>query len=216
MPNTPIEYVQDLADMYCASRGMGAPKRGLYATKDKHAEDIALAYGQLQKFSDNKVVRYAYEELAEEVEAQWDFCLDHGIAFEPWTSEGQPYANSPEMCEDVRLHRHLYYFTGGEEHPFLKENNDKFRAIHDFFGHAAEGYQFGPRGEFNAWIKHSQMFSPLAQWAMTTETRGQNSWVNFGPHRHLPAKDRPFAKQKVDLLPTEYTDYKHFLGGYNE
>lgn len=33
--------------------------------------------------------------------------------------------------------------------------NDKFRAIHDLFGHAGEGYGFGPRGEENTWIKHS-------------------------------------------------------------
>ena len=30
-----------------------------------------------------------------------------------------------------------------------------------------------------AWNVHARMFSPLARRAMTTETRGQNSYVNF-------------------------------------
>jgi hypothetical protein len=46
---------------------------------------------------------------------------------------------------------------------------------------------------------------------MTTETRGQNSWVNFGRHNydaegndlHIPATEKPYATQKVDLLPQE-------------
>lgn len=93
--------------------------------------------------------------------------------------------------------------------------NDVFRAVHDFFGHATEGYQFGPRGEENAWRAHSQMYSEKARAAMTTETRGQNSWVNAGKHMRRPdgtipkkgdpdwkeLRDRPFAVQKTGILP---------------
>ena len=57
--------------------------------------------------------------------------------------------------------------------------NDVFRFVHDFFGHSERGNSFGPLGEENAWDVHSRMYSPLARRAMTTETRGQNSWVNF-------------------------------------
>ena len=57
--------------------------------------------------------------------------------------------------------------------------NDVFRFVHDFFGHGTLGNSFGPIGEENAWNVHSRMYSPLARRAMTTETRGQNSWVNF-------------------------------------
>jgi hypothetical protein len=64
------------------------------------------------------------------------------------------------------------------------------------------------------------MFSPVAQKALTTETRGQNSWVNFGPQnfnedgskKNIPAADRPFAQQKVALLPEQYMDWKGALG----
>jgi hypothetical protein len=167
----------------------------------------------------NPAVTKAYAALAREVQAQWDFAQSRGMTFTPWTRPGQPYATSQEMADDVALNRHLYFYQGGEPHPLLGSPdaaglslNDKFRAIHDYFGHAAGGYGFGPRGEENAWRAHSQMFSPEARRAMTTETRGQNSWVNFGRHnydaqgnpKNIPPADRPFAQQKVALLPEEF------------
>lgn len=117
-------------------------------------------------------------------------------------------------------------FDGPADNPLLERTgitingytltyNDVFRAVHDVFGHASGGFGFGPRGEENAWRKHVRMFSPLAARAMTTETRGQNSWVNYGPHLRrpdgyvpkrsdadfIPLDQRPFAKQKTGLLP---------------
>jgi hypothetical protein len=59
--------------------------------------------------------------------------------------------------------------------------NEMFRAVHDFYGHAVHGNPFGPKGEEIAYGAHSQMFSPLARMAMASETRGQNSFVNFTP-----------------------------------
>jgi hypothetical protein len=97
--------------------------------------------------------------------------------------------------------------------------NDIFRAVHDIFGHAKEGVETGARGEENAWRQHARMYSEEARKAMTTETRGQNSWVNFGPHLRNEAgdvpkmgepgyvrpQDRPFSDQKVMLLPEEFS-----------
>jgi hypothetical protein len=170
----------------------------------------------------------AYEALAKEVNDQWDFAVENlGINFEPWNEDGQPYANSREMMEDVRNNNHLYFFRGGGKHEFMSQVDpetgltsiDKLRAIHDLYGHAAEDYQFGPRGEENAWLKHSQMFTPEAQRALSVGTRGQNSWVNFGDqnyengvNKNIPAKDRPYAPQKMALLPEELTDWRSALG----
>ena len=95
--------------------------------------------------------------------------------------------------------------------------NDVFRFVHDFFGHTELGNGFGPIGEENAWMVHSRMYSPEARRAMTTETRGQNSWVNFNkglrredgsmPKRddadYIPLSQRPFAEQKMGLLPDD-------------
>jgi hypothetical protein len=175
------------------------------------AKDIAKAYDALPKDSNSPEAKAAYGTMATEIQKQWDHAVQAGYQLEPWTKEGQPYANSKEMAADVNDNKHLYFFTGGEEHPALGQKdaqglsfNDKFRAVHDLFGHATGGFSFGPKGEEAAWRTHSGMFSPDARRAMTTETRGQNSWVNFGPNSGLPVTERPYAEQKFALLPDQY------------
>lgn len=230
-PNAePNPFVQESVDGYNRKFGLGRVVQGHYApVNEQRARNIAAAYDALPVLDSGPETLEAYSQLALEIQRQWDYALNEmGVTFEPWTSEGQPYASSREMVRDVRDNKHLWFFTGGEPHPLLNqpdENgltmNDKLRAIHDLFGHAAEDYQFGPRGEENAWIKHSQMFSPLAQRALTTETRGQNSWVNYGPQNfaadgtriNIPASERPFAVQKVALLPEQFMDWQ---GALNE
>jgi hypothetical protein len=83
--------------------------------------------------------------------------------------------------------------------------NDEFRIVHDMFGHFKEGVGFRASGEDNAWRSHASMFSKAAIPAMTAETRGQNSWVNYGPYgetnRHASAGDTHYAPQKIGMLP---------------
>lgn len=221
----PNEFVRKAAQTYNHKYGLRKIIEDLYVAVDvNRARRIADVYEALRvDDSGNPAARKAFHQLTEEIEQQWTFAIEKmGIVLQPWKAEGQPYANSFEMFADVR-ERHLFFFQGGCPHPLLGKtdpttglsSNDKFRAIHDLFGHAAEGYGFGPRGEENAWIKHSQMFSPEAQKAMTTETRGQNSWVNFGRHNYdscgnhtnRPLADRPYAIQKAALLPDEFADF---------
>ena len=84
-------------------------------------------------------------------------------------------------------------------------NNDLFRAVHDAFGHSLEGAGFRARGEENAFQAHMQLFTGPARRAMTTETRGQNSWLNYGPYgetnRTAGVLDTVFADQKMGLMP---------------
>jgi hypothetical protein len=86
--------------------------------------------------------------------------------------------------------------------------NDLFRAVHDAFGHGLEGSGFRAQGEENAWQAHSRLYTGTAIGAMTSETRGQNSWVNYGPNgeanKTASAEDTVFADQKVGLMP-EFT-----------
>lgn len=83
--------------------------------------------------------------------------------------------------------------------------NDLFRAVHDAFGHGLEGSGFRAQGEENAWQAHSRLYTGDAIGAMTSETRGQNSWVNYGPfgeqNRKASAEDTVFADQKIGLMP---------------
>jgi hypothetical protein len=94
--------------------------------------------------------------------------------------------------------------------------NDVFRIVHDYFGHIKDGHGFRAEGEENAWQSHAAMYTPLARRAMTTETRGQNSWLNYGPHgetnRSASTPETIFAPQKVGLMP-EWTSTEGMLAG---
>lgn len=179
----------------------------------------AQAFERAKHLPEHPRVKEAYQALKQEILAQHTFLESKGVKFEPWTKDGQPYANSAEMAHDARENRHLHYFPtqqgygqGHEEpqaHPLLEPvpgrpgvvYNDLFRAVHDYFGHAMKGHQFGPKGELQAWGEHARMFSPKARLALTAETHGQNSWVNFGPHSDKPVTERPYAEQKATILP---------------
>lgn len=216
--NQPNENLRTIADAYCQVIGLPAPIRGHYYEVDHaFAREICLAYEALPEIDTSEHCVKCYRALAEEVKWQFDFLRAAGYTFEPWQQEGQPYQKSCEMADDLRANKHLYFFTGGEVHPYLgrysgvKLNgvacsfNDLFRAVHDVFGHAAEGYQFGQRGEENAWVHHSMMFHSLAQRALTTETRGQNSWVNESDaNKGKPASEKAYAVQKAAILDLKY------------
>lgn len=183
-------------------------------------------------------VAKAYNAFKQETLAQYHALTEAGYSIEPWKQEGQPYANSTEAIADLRDNKHLFYFpseggfghdaTGADKpaHPLMEDSgvkidgesvpfNDLFRAVHDVFGHGLNGNSFGPRGEFNAWKDHAWLYSDEARPAMSAETLGQNSWVNFGSHLrdesgNVPAKgeegftplaQRPFAEQKATVLP---------------
>jgi len=83
--------------------------------------------------------------------------------------------------------------------------NDLFRAVHDAFGHGLEGAGFRARGEENAWQAHVRMFTGSAVGAITSETRGQNSWLNYGKfgdkNQTAKIEDTVFADQKTGLMP---------------
>jgi hypothetical protein len=172
------------------------------------ARQMAKAYERLPANDPN--AKSAYDALNREVEAQFKAAEDAGFRFE-FVKE-DPYKNSAEMMKDVRENKRLRVFATPEDsfHPYLTpEQNNKFRAVHDWIAHAGPGNQFGPIGEENAYRLHAATLSPQAQRALASETRGQNSWVNFGPNENLPAAQRPFAEQKAALWPEE------LLGDYS-
>jgi hypothetical protein len=216
--------VQAEAQDYNRQHGLAFIDHTTYVTVDQQrAGCIADAYDRLpQDDSANPAVRNAYLALANEVQAQWSQAVAAGMTFEPWTKPGDAYDRNGTgddvflMADDVRAHRHLYFFTGGEPNIFMARLdsstglpiNDLFRAIHDYYGHCAMGADFGPQGEENAWVSHMQMFSRTAQRALTVETRGQNSWVNFGRQNYTDLGDyanirpahRAFAIQKCAIF----------------
>jgi len=143
------------------------------------------------------LARRAYAQFADQVERQFHD-LTSGSGLNVIVTDEDPYPDASAMFEDVRNRATLkvYRTAAPFQHPLLSDDqNNMFRAVHDFHGHYMTGRDFSRHGEEAAWVRHSQMFTGLARRAMTSETRGQNSafiWVNGG---------REFPPQKAVLLP---------------
>jgi hypothetical protein len=156
------------------------------AVFDAYAQQMPDVLEQAGAKNYDDLMEKAYRQLAKETDAQFQ-ALPYNFSYHR-AGEGN-YNSSKEMAADVHGNKHLYVFQGGDPHDFLNRidpasglnENEKFRAVHDLLGHAIYGNQFGPKGEETAWAIHSQMYSPLARLAMTAETRGQNSMVNYSP-----------------------------------
>ena len=196
---------------------------------------IALAYDDMAHNPEDPTVKEAYEDLARQTRDQYDELVDAGYKFTFFDSETDPYAGSPfNAIRDLRANKRMAVYgtydgygtegltaipnqndplledTGivwkdqlGKDHPVLV--NDLFRAVHDAFGHGIEGAGFRARGEENAFQAHAKLFTGPALQALTAQTRGQNSWLNFGPYgeknRTANIEDTVFAENKTGLLP---------------
>lgn len=223
--------IAKVAEQYMESAGLPYnPPTDFVPVDPAFASRVADAYEQMEHNPSDPEVKAAYEQLIKETAAQYQAALDAGLKVEfiNFEKDGDPYAESPRMVtDDINDNNHMWVFSTRDgfgsdetfdpsENPLLQETefeisgqkalaNDLFRVVHDYFGHAKEGVGFRANGEENAFRAHSAMFSPLAQRALATETRGQNSWLNFGPHgetnRTAKTEDTVFADQKTGLLP---------------
>lgn len=153
----------------------------------------AQNYGQLTEA--------AYRQLGEESDRQFD-SLPLRLRYHDGPGE---YPSSTAMARDVLGNGQLNVFSGGDRHDFLNavdprnglNQNEKFRAVRDYFGHVVPGSQFGPQGEEIAYQAHSQMLSPLARMALLSETRGQNSAVNYGAANADIIAQKKFLQQQA-------------------
>lgn len=227
----PIASVRDVAEKYMADR----PKSAYYKAPEKyheldpeHSAAIAKAFDEMKHAPNDPATKASYQALIDETKAQYQAVKASGLKIEP-IPEGMadPYAKNPRLgAKDVADNNHLWFFPTDQgfgsghglkgKHPMLQKTgekigdrelvaNDLFRVVHDYFGHLKEGFGFRAGGEDNAWRSHASMYSDLARPAMTTETRGQNSWLNYGPYgeknRKSSATDTVYADQKVGLMP---------------
>jgi hypothetical protein len=201
----------------------------------ERAARIAAAYEAMAHDPQNPQVKEAYENLIRQTVAQYRALEAAGYKFWFIDPTNDPYTSPWDAMRDMRSTQTMGVFptiagfgsgatdvdvtdnplmvdTGilwpygspdGELKPVLA--NDLFRAVHDAFGHGLEGAGFRAQGEENAWQAHIRLFTGSAVGAVTSETRGQNSWLNFGPYgetnRTAKVEDTVFADQKTGLMP---------------
>jgi hypothetical protein len=202
---------------------------------EDRARRIAEAYDAMPHAPKDPAVKEAYADLIRQTKDQYQALIDDGYQFTFFDSNTDPYAGNPfNAMRDLRQNKRMAVYgtydgygtegiTGAavEDNPMLEDTglrwpdqngvehmvtaNDLFRAVHDAFGHGLEGAGFRARGEENAWQAHARLFTGPAVGAITSETRGQNSWLNFGPYgetnRTAKLEDTVFAEQKTGLMP---------------
>lgn len=254
--NNPLPIVTQIEEEYLKSKGLPYIEfNGISSIDTNKSKVIGKLFEDMEPSFNSKETQDAYNAMIEETLEQYKTIISKGYSLE--INNLEPYSNSGAMISDLRNNKRMKIFStesgfGDEaitqkqrdENPLLVDTglkdvngetllaNDIFRFVHDFFGHAKLGNGFGAIGEENAWQVHARMYSPLARRAMTTETRGQNSWVNFsGVNNEVFAKrdqarklrkegrleeadklvgevydEMSFAEQKVGLLPEWVSD----------
>ena len=199
------------------------------------AKRLAKAYLAMPNNPEDPKVKEAYADMIRQVRDQFDALSDSGYKFTFFDGETDPYdGNAWNAMRDLRANKTMavygtydgYGTTGITEeeirqNPMLADTgllwedqngiermvtaNDLFRAVHDAFGHGLEGAGFRAEGEENAWQAHAKLFYGPALKALTSETRGQNSEVNYGPNgeknRKAKVFETAFADQKIGLMP---------------
>lgn len=208
------------------------------------AQRLAEAYQQMEHAPSDPAVAAAYAEAMRQTRAQYDALVAEGIEFY-FLDPASEYARSPfNAMRELRDSSRMGVFStvqgfgsnateiNVDDNPMLADTgltwkdadgndvpvlaNDLFRAVHDAFGHGLEGAGFRYDGEENAWQAHVRLYTGTAVGAVTSETRGQNSWVNFGPfgekNRSASPEDTVYADQKTGLMP-EWTWTTNVIDG---
>ena len=208
-------------------------KKGLiYSPQLKYAEvdparatRLAEQYTLMQNNPSDPKVKKAYDAMINETMDQYEALRKAGYKFSFMPESGDIYSNPRNAINDIVLNKQLSVFPteqgfgslveASQANPLLMKigekwqgkdvtANDVFRAVHDVFGHAKQGVGFRAVGEENAAQAHARMYSPEALPAVMSETRGQNSWVNYGPYgaqnRIATPENTIYAEQKTGLM----------------
>jgi hypothetical protein len=229
VPAAEIPAIQDAARSYMQARGLGSHRVDEYPKHSpEFGREIGRAFDEMPHAPRDPAVKRSYEALMDETLDQYKALKGSGIDFK-FLKDGQadPYAASPSLgYHDIQKNGRLWVFPTDQgygtqadiaDNPLLKRvgrvgdlpnatANDAFRVVHDAYGHFGPGNPFfrGP-GEDRAWLNHSRMFSEDAKPAMSSETRGQNSWVNYGPqaaaNKNASGADTIYADQKAGIMP---------------
>lgn len=156
---------------------------------------VAQAYDALPTYDPSATKHF--DAMRSDVNKQFDFATNR-MGIRPQFVDHDPYPDTESMLQDIRNNNQLQVLrtsTTGSHPYFTDDENDRFRFVHDLFGHAGTGRSFDRHGEQAAYLAHAQMFSPEALPALSTETRGQNSSLIF---------NGDFQPQKVATMGREH------------
>lgn len=191
----PIDFIREGARRFTESQGRTYSQKGLDTVQVDHQRGHAqfLAYEKGMASPTVPSTEDSYKAMRSELHNQYEFMTSPtdrgGLGIKVEVTDTDPYPEVPgrttgqQMADDMSANRRIKVWStasGGTSHALLTDNeNDMFRAVHDVFGHLATGRGTSRHGEEAAYLSHAQMFSPQAREALTSETRGQNSYLNY-------------------------------------
>jgi len=206
-------------------------------------DELAMnTYNNLEHDPYHPEVQHAYDALERETMGQWHDLRNAGLQVEFHDGFGgnRDYPNSAAMVHDVTNNGHLWTRHSAldglsPDHPMARvvgtttvhtgdgpvekplTLNDAFRAVHDVNGHAAgHGHEivgFGPKGEFNAWLRHRTTYSDDALPALWNETRGQAAQLGPLTQQGIPLSEVPFLEQKAGRPPQHMANRSYGIDG---
>lgn len=185
----PVADVVRGASSYMREAGLGEyrPPNNQLQVNPRKLYAIAGEYKKAQAGPEPAGLRQSYESLRHHTNRQFEFMTrpkeKGGLGMSVQFTDHDPYDSPQALAADVSKGQIKVLKTSSTgSHAFLTdEENDRFRAVHDVFGHVSTGRGFSRHGEEAAYQSHKQMFPKEAHAALVSETRGQNSYLNrFG------------------------------------
>jgi len=197
----PVDFIAKGATAYRAAHNLPEPQADISAQKadPTKADHVARAFEGAADAATNPRVRQAFDDFKRQNAEMYDFITRPtsrgGLGIKVDFVPGEPYASAEAQAEDLRRNHHMSVQSGlGGIHSLLSvEEYDRFRAVHDVFGHAGIGGGFDRHGEYQAWLAHMSMYDGPGRDAMSSEYHGVNcvtpdtlvlladlSWVRAG------------------------------------
>lgn len=187
-----VPFIAEGMTRWRAEHGLPEPKVDISEIPADQLKAYAVAreFEDLPDEADNPAVQVVYEDFIKQSEEMFDFMTKPesegglGITVEFWTNPDPtqfgvgPYQDATEQAEDLRVNHRIKLEAGlGGHHEATMDQGqyDRFRAVHDVFGHAGIGGGFDRHGEYQAYLAHASMYSGNGHRGMASEYHGVNS-----------------------------------------
>ena len=188
----PVQAAADAARAYRAAKGLPEPKIDWDEVVRDDAKAVRVAHAYLSTPDQSKDPRViaAYDDFKRQNEEMYSLLTrpksQGGLGIKvSFVDAQEPYPSAEAQAQDF-ARGHLKISHGlGKGHPLMDGDTrggeyDRFRAVHDAFGHVAIGGGFDRHGEYAAWVAHNSMYTGEGRLAMSTEYHGTNSVLTTG------------------------------------
>lgn len=188
----PVDYIKDGLEQWRDDHGLPQPQVDPLTVPAPLAkgEIVAETFEKLPDRGNDPEVKAAYDDFKAQTNEMWNYMtkpekeggLGIKIDFAP-NEKGNPYPTAAAQAEDLRENHHMTTQSGlGGEHSetMSTEEYDRFRAVHDVFGHAGSGAGFDRHGEYETYLVHQSMYTGAGARAMATEYHGSNTAIWAG------------------------------------